>query len=68
MGAPFSEALKRCSKCLLPETHETLVLDEQGVCNVCRGQEIRAQINWDERLGELTGWSRSIAVDTDTTA
>ena len=53
MGAPFSEALKRCKRCLLPETHETLVLDEEGICNVCRGQEVKANINWGERLNQL---------------
>tara|TARA_B100000674_G_scaffold455641_1_gene429570 strand:+ start:2667 stop:3917 length:1251 start_codon:yes stop_codon:yes gene_type:complete len=53
MGAPFSKALKRCSRCLLPETHETLVLDHEGVCNVCRAQEVKAEINWQERLEQL---------------
>jgi len=53
MGAPLSTALKRCSRCLLPETHETLVLDAQGVCNVCRAQEVKAEINWSERLEQL---------------
>ncbi len=53
MGAPFSSNLKRCKRCLLPETHETLVLDTEGVCNVCRAQEVKADINWDQRLVEL---------------
>ena len=53
MGAPFSSALKRCSRCLLPETHETLVLDAEGVCNVCRAQEVKAEINWPDRLEQL---------------
>jgi len=53
MSAPFSTALKRCSRCLLPETHETLVLDAEGVCNVCRAQEVKAKINWPERLEQL---------------
>ena len=53
MGAPFSTALKRCSRCLLPETHETLVLDAEGVCNVCWAQEVKAEINWPERLEQL---------------
>ena len=52
-GCSFSEALKRCKRCLLPETHETLVLDEEGICNVCRGQEVKANINWGERLNQL---------------
>lgn len=53
MAAPFSTSLKRCSRCLLPETHETLVLDSEGVCNVCRAQETKAQIDWSSRLASL---------------
>lgn len=29
-------ALKRCSKCILPETFPGISFDAQGVCNVCR--------------------------------
>ena len=36
-----------------PETHETLVLDSEGVCNVCRAQEVKAEIDWQKRLQEL---------------
>ena len=53
MGAPLSAALKRCKRCLLPETHETLVLDAEGICNVCRAQEVKAEIDWSERLVQL---------------
>ncbi len=53
MRTPFTTGLKRCSRCLLPETHETLVLDGEGVCNVCRAQEVKAEINWAERLDQL---------------
>lgn len=49
--------LKRCTKCLLPETHESISFDEQGVCSICRQVEFKAgQIDWDKRkkdLGEL---------------
>jgi N-acetyl sugar amidotransferase len=48
--------LRRCSRCLLPETHETIVFDSEGVCNVCRGQEIKqAQLNWPAKKKELDG-------------
>ena len=53
MGPPVSSELKRCKRCLLPETHETLVLDNEGVCNVCRAQEVKGDINWDQKLIEL---------------
>ena len=45
--------LKRCKRCLLPETHETLVLGEDGICNVCKAQENKGEINWNERKQEL---------------
>ena len=42
--------LRRCKKCGLPETYETIEFDSQGVCNICRGAEHKQQaINWDER-------------------
>ena len=46
--------LKRCSKCVLPETFETIEFDENGVCNICR-QQIHKQekINWQERKKQL---------------
>jgi N-acetyl sugar amidotransferase len=49
--------LRRCTRCTIPETHETLIYDDQGVCNVCRGQEIKQDIiDWTARrrdFGEL---------------
>lgn len=39
--------------CLLPETHETLRIDSEGVCNICRDQELKASIDWAARLSEL---------------
>ena len=45
--------LKRCKLCPLPETHETLVLDSEGVCNICRSQEAKSDIDWDSRLEAL---------------
>ena len=46
--------LKRCKKCLLPETHETIIFDEQGVCNVCRQNEFKkGKIDWTQKKREL---------------
>ena len=54
MSTPLSPNLKRCSRCLLPETHETLSLDAEGVCKICRSFEIKTKsINWDKRLEDL---------------
>ena len=45
--------LKRCKKCLLPETHETIIFDEQGVCNVCRQNEFKkGKIDWTQKKRE----------------
>src|SRR5437867_7268306 len=42
--------LRRCAKCGLPETYETIEYDSQGVCNICRGAQHKQQsINWAER-------------------
>ncbi|WP_028314131.1 N-acetyl sugar amidotransferase [Desulfatibacillum aliphaticivorans] len=50
----MKDNLKRCSRCVLPETHETIVFDGEGVCNVCRGHEYKQQsIDWDEKKKEL---------------
>jgi hypothetical protein len=35
--------LKRCTKCLTPETHESITFDEQGVCSVCRQVELKTE-------------------------
>lgn len=46
--------LKRCTRCVLPETHETIHFDDEGVCNVCRQQEFKQeQIDWAQRKCEL---------------
>lgn len=51
----MSTELRRCTKCLLPETHETIMFDEEGVCNICRQIEFKdGKINWNERKEELT--------------
>lgn len=46
--------LKRCTRCGLPETHETIIFDEQGVCNICRQQDYKnTVINWAEKKKDL---------------
>ncbi len=51
----MSTELRRCTKCLLPETHETIMFDEDGVCNICRQIEFKeGKIDWAERKKELT--------------
>ncbi len=45
-----SGMLRRCIKCGLPETYETIEFDASGVCNVCRQHEFKKeQIDWTSR-------------------
>ena len=46
--------LRLCSRCVTPETHETIFFDQEGVCNVCRQQEVKQEkIDWGAREKEL---------------
>jgi N-acetyl sugar amidotransferase len=46
--------LRRCTRCVLPETHETIAFDEAGVCNICRQHEFKhSEIDWDAKKHEL---------------
>lgn len=46
--------LQKCGSCLLPETYETIEFDQKGVCNVCRGKEVRDEkIDWAARKIKL---------------
>ena len=46
-------ALKRCSKCLLPETFPFIKYDEKGVCNYCKNYKLKNQPKPIEELIEL---------------
>ncbi len=46
--------LRRCTRCTLPQTHETIVFDAEGVCNICRQHEYkREHIDWTSRKRDL---------------
>ena len=46
--------MKRCAKCNLPETHETIIFDDMGICNICRQHEFKKeQIDWSANKIEL---------------
>lgn len=46
--------LKRCTKCGLPETYETIEFDAAGVCNVCRQHEHKKdKIDWTGREAQF---------------
>lgn len=41
--------MKRCTRCVMPETWAGITFDEEGVCSICRQAENKLKINWDER-------------------
>ena len=42
--------MKKCIKCGLPETYETIEFDESGLCNICIGHQFKNQkIDWKKR-------------------
>lgn len=45
--------MRRCTKCLLPETHETITFDETGICSVCKNFGKKQAIDWNFRREEL---------------
>jgi N-acetyl sugar amidotransferase len=46
--------MRKCTKCLVPETVDTISFDEAGVCSVCRQLEFKQdKIDWDERWAQL---------------
>jgi N-acetyl sugar amidotransferase len=46
--------LKRCSKCITPETQESITFDEKNVCSVCRQIEFKNdKIDWSKRKEDL---------------
>lgn len=46
--------LKRCSKCVLPETQETITFDDEGGCNICKNNEFKVDnIDWTKQKRQL---------------
>lgn len=33
----MQSGLRRCTRCILPETYPGISFDDEGVCNYCRG-------------------------------
>ena len=52
-GKPLYKNLKYCTRCCLPETVEGISFDEMGMCTVCRSQEQKMHINWEDRRKKL---------------
>jgi len=46
--------LKRCTKCVMPETWESIKFDKKGLCDICRNIEVKKQkIDWGKRRQEF---------------
>ena len=40
--------MKKCDKCLFPETYETIVYNEKNECNICASNlKQKEEINWN---------------------
>jgi len=51
--------LKRCTKCLLPETFPYIEFNNEGVCNICRNYKLKNQTRPIEELMNLVEPYRS---------
>lgn len=39
--------MKRCARCGLPETHETIAFDLRGVCSICNQHTVKTNtVDW----------------------
>ena len=46
--------MKKCSKCLLPETYETIDYSDDNSCNICNSvTKVKKNIDWNERYEKL---------------
>jgi len=48
----FLVNLRRCTRCLLPETFPGIEFDEEGVCNYCRHYE-KVEVKGEEALRQV---------------
>lgn len=45
--------LRRCTRCIMPETQQGIVFDKKGVCGACRQNETKKEIDWNGKEKEL---------------
>jgi len=45
--------MKYCVRCVMPNTKPGVFLDERGLCNACRSQEMKREFDWVSRRKEL---------------
>ena len=44
---------KYCTKCVMPDTSETLTFDKNNVCSVCNQIDYKDNIDWGDREKQL---------------
>lgn len=42
-----------CKKCIIPDTRPHMIINEDGVCQACKNQEINDNTDWNSRWKEL---------------
>lgn len=52
--------MRRCSKCIMPETKPGIRFNESGVCNACVNEESKNTVDWDARFKELLELSHRV--------
>lgn len=45
--------MKRCTRCVMPETWPGITFDASGVCSICRESKHKVEIDWNQRQGWL---------------
>jgi len=45
--------MQKCSRCLLPSTHETIRFDHKGICSICRNHDQKLEIDWEDKKDRL---------------
>lgn len=46
--------MKKCTSCVLPETHETIAFDNKGVCNICTQVSVQKEnVDWAQKRKDL---------------
>ncbi len=61
-----SHALKRCTRCLLPETMPFINFDDKGVCNYCREYNVRGSfLKGEKALEEIVSKYRKASGEPD---
>lgn len=54
--------MKYCKKCILPDTRPNLVIGDDGICNACKSNRTKIDIDWEERENAF----RSVVENTKT--